>query len=273
MVGRNHPLLRRIRAFRRDRRALEHEGLLIAEGIHLVEEALGAGVALEAVVTSPRLERVPGGAALLEALRELSIEPIAATEEALDSVQDARAPQPVVALVRMPSRALADAVPGRSGTPLVVIADAVQDPGNLGALVRTADAAGATALVATGPSADLRHPRTVRATMGSCFRLPTSRGEPREVLAALAGAGIALLAADPRRGSPYDEIAWGRPTALVIGGEGGGLAETWTSAAEAFVRIPMREGVESLSVPAAGAVLLFEAARRRRVKPPGTSAG
>jgi TrmH family RNA methyltransferase len=273
VVGRNHPLLRRIRAFRRDRPALHREGLVVAEGVHLVAEALGAGAGLEAVVVSPRLAEVPGGADLLTALRRASIEPLVAADEALRAVQDARAPQPVVALARIPSLPVADAVPGRPGVPLVVVADGVQDPGNLGALLRAADAAGASSLLASGRSADLRHPRLVRATMGSCFRLPAARGEPGEILAALAARDIPVLAADPRRGVSHDETDWRGPLALVVGGEGAGLADRWSTAADRFVRIPMREGVESLSVPVAGAVLLFEAARQRRIRPRATSAG
>lgn len=257
-------MLRRIRALRRDHRALAREGLVIAEGIHLVAEALREGVVLEAVVFSPRLARVPGGPEVLQALRRAPSEPLEASEEAVAALQDPRTPQPLVALARFPPRSLQDTIPGRSGVPLVVLAHGVQDPGNLGSLARAADAAGSTGLVCTGGSANLRHPRFVRATMGSLFRLPATHAEPADTLARLTELAIPLLAADPRRGKPHDEIDWRAPLAVVVGGEGAGIVPPWTNAVRDFVRIPMHPAVESLSVPAAAAVLLFEAARQRR---------
>ncbi len=264
MSGRSEPVLRRIRALRRDRDLLEREHVVVAEGVHLVGEALRTGIPIEAVVVSPRLGVVPGGAELARALRVAGIEPVTADDEAVRAAQDARSPQPVVAIARLPSRRLDEVVPGLCGVPLVVVADGVQDPGNLGSLLRSADAAGATGFVATGASARLRHPRTVRATMGSIFRLPWAAASPEPVLALLARLGIPTVGADPRRGISHDAFDWTRPVALVLGGEGAGLDRAWTQALASRVRIAMRGEVESLSVPAAGAVLLFEASRQRR---------
>jgi TrmH family RNA methyltransferase len=264
LVDRSHSVLRRIRALRRDRDRLEAEGVVLAEGVHLVAEALRAGIPFEAVVVSPRLPSVPGGAALAQALGGSGVEPIVADDDEVRSVQDARSPQPVVAIARFAARALSDALPGRPGVPLVVVADGVQDPGNLGSLLRSADAAGATGFVATGPSARLRHPRTVRATMGSIFRIPAAGAEAGDVRSLLARLGIQPVGADPQRGALHDEFDWTGPVALVIGGEGAGIEGVWEEALASRVRIAMSAEVESLSVPAAGAVLLFEAARRRR---------
>jgi len=278
LIGRSHAVLRRMRALRRDLDLLEREQAVVAEGVHLVAEALRAGIPLDAVVASPRLPAVPGGADLARALADRGVEPLVADDEAVRSVQDARSPQPVVAIARLAARPLDGTVPGRSGVPLVVIADGVQDPGNLGSLLRSADAAGATGFVATGASAHLRHPRTVRATMGSIFRIPAATAESGEVRSLLARLGIPAVGADPRRGVPHDATDWSGPVALVIGGEGAGLDRAWEEGLAVRVRIEMHVGVESLSVPAAGAVLLFEAARQRRranerVTPGGRSSG
>lgn len=252
-----------MRALRRDRNLLEREEAVVAEGVHLVAEALRAGIPLEAVVVSPRLPAVPGGAELARALRSAGVEPIVADDEAVRSVQDARSPQPVVAIVRLPSRPLEEVVPGRPGLPLIVVADGVQDPGNLGSLLRSADAAGATGFVATGASAHVRHPRSVRASMGSIFRIPSTAAGPEAVRALLARLRIPAFGADPRRGVAHDAFDWRGPFALVLGGEGAGLDPAWEAALASRVRIAMHGEVESLSVPAAGAVLLFEASRQR----------
>jgi TrmH family RNA methyltransferase len=252
-----------MRALRRDRDLLDREQVVVAEGVHLVAEALRAGIPLEGVVASPRLAAVPGGAELARALRGAGIEPLAADDPAVRSVQDARSPQPIVAIARLPSRALEEVVPGRPALPLVVVADGVQDPGNLGSLLRSADAAGATGFVATGASAHLRHPRCVRATMGSIFRIPSTAAGRETVRTLLARLGIPAVGADPRRGIVHDAFDWRKPIALMLGGEGAGFDGAWEESLVSRVRIAMHGGVESLSVPAAGAVLLFEAARQR----------
>jgi TrmH family RNA methyltransferase len=182
----------------------------------------------------------------------------------MDSLQDARSPQPVMLVVRRAAASVASVLAGRGGVPLVVIAWGVQDPGNLGGIVRSADAAGATGLIATGGSADLYHPRTVRATMGSIFRLPLTDGEGDDILDRVAAAGLVTIGAVPRGGTPYDAIDWRAPSALLLGGEGAGLPGELEARSGVRVGVPMRHGVESLSVGAAAAVLLFEAARSRR---------
>jgi TrmH family RNA methyltransferase len=140
----------------------------------------------------------------------------------------------------------------------------VQDPGNLGTLVRSADAAGATELVACD-GADLHHPRAVRATMGAIFRLPCSRAPFAAAAAALAARGVLRVGADASGGRDYAAFDWRRPVAIVLGGEGAGLAALPKGSLDDTVRIPMHAGADSLSVAAAGAVLLFEAARVRRL--------
>ncbi len=264
MVGKSHPALKRLRALRRDGSARAADGVLVAEGIHLAEEALASGAAIELAVHSPRLPRVPGGEELLRGLADRARTLLEAPEETLEKIQDARAPQPVVLVVRFEPPPLEEIVRGRGGAALLVIADGIQDPGNLGSLLRSADAAGATGFLAAEGSADLAHPRVVRATMGSIFRLPSASARGEALRGALRAAGIPLVATASDGEVDYDAYDWREPAAVVFGAEGPGIRAEWLRAANATVRIPMREGVESLSVPAAGAVVLFEAARRRR---------
>jgi TrmH family RNA methyltransferase len=171
----------------------------------------------------------------------------------------------VLLVVRRPDGARARAVPGLPGVALVAVAVGVQDPGNLGSILRSADGAGATGFVTVGSSADLFHPRAVRASMGAIFRLPSAQeSEAEPLLAHLRRLGIATLAAHPSSELLYDLCDLRGPVALFFGGEGSGLHADLSRRLDGAVRIPMRRGVESLSVGAAAAVLLFEAARQRR---------
>ncbi len=265
MLGRAHPTIRRLRALRRDPRQREAEGVFLAEGTHLAEEALRAGAPVELALVSLGLDRTVEGRHLRARLASSGTHVEETSDDVLDSLQDARSPQPVLLLVRRATVGLANVLDeGRPGAPLLVVAHGVQDPGNLGGILRTADAAGATGFVATGHGADLFHPRTIRATMGSIYRIPCATADVEAVLAALPHRGVIAVATEADRGVPFDLHDFRVPTALLFGNEGGGLGEEIAERCQASVRIPMRPGVESLSVGAAAAVLLFEAARQRR---------
>jgi len=269
MPGPSGPAVGRIRALRRDAARRDEEGVLLAEGLHLADEALAAEVSIESAWVSPELSLSPEGRALRERLEARASEFLEVGAALLDSLQDARAPQPVLLVVRFRPASIESALRGRGGVPLVAVAVGVQDPGNLGAIVRTADAAGATGFVATGRGADLLHPRAVRATMGSIFRIPVARAGTREIPEALRAAAIRGVGTAPRAPVDHEGVDWTRPTALFLGGEGAGLPEEIRDSLDALVSIPMHPGVESLSVGAAAAVLLFAARRARRLSSAG----
>lgn len=254
MISRGHPIVKRLRALRADPERRLEEGVFLAEGIHLAEEALRAQAEIETAVVAPGLR----DSALRAALARRAARFEEAPDDLLDALQDARTAQPVLLVVRRRE------VPPRKGVPLVLVAVGVQDPGNLGALLRSADAAGATGLLACG-GVDPFHPRAVRATMGAIFRLPCARVPFARAREELHARGIPLVGADAAGEVDYVDYDWTAAAAIVVGGEGAGLAEVPRSALAATVCIPMHEGAESLSVAAAGAVLLFEAARARRL--------
>ena len=264
-LSRGHADLRHLRALRRDREARAAAGVFVAEGMHLAQEALNQGAPVLRAVVSPALARSAEGRALLARLQERAVPTAEVEDTVMDGLQDARTPQPVLLLVRRPETTLAAAVPGLSGVALVAVAAGVQDPGNLGAILRSADAAGATGFVALGSGADLYHPRAVRASMGSVFRLPCAEAaDAAPLLAHLKELGIASLAAHPEAELLYDLCDLRAPLALFFGAEGGGLPTDLARQLDASVKVPMRPGVESLSVGAAAAILLYEAARQRR---------
>jgi len=264
MLSRTDPLARRLRALRSDAALRESEKVFVAEGIHLAIDALAAGALIDAAVVSPRLSESDSGRNLERLLREKVAEVHVSSDATLDALQDARSPQPIVLIVRRTAPTLSAVLAGRGGTPLVVVACGVQEPGNLGALWRTADAAGASGFVATEGSVHLTHPRTVRASMGAIFRLPAVEASMAAVLEDVKVRKLTVVGANARSAAAYDDLDWTGPLALLFGGEGSGIPPEAEEALDLRVAIPMAPGVESLSVNAAAAVLLFEAARKRR---------
>jgi TrmH family RNA methyltransferase len=263
MISRSHNVARRLRALRKDAALRAAEGVFVAEGIHLAEEALASFAEVEVAVVSARLGQSAEGRELWQRLRTSGIEVEQASDATLAGLQDARSPQPVVLVVKRRPWPLSDLLSGRGRTPLVLVACGVQDPGNLGTLMRTAEAAGATGFAASGGS-ELFHPRAVRATMGAIFRMPAVEAPLGEFLDRASAIGLRLVGADARGAEPYEACAWTAPTALLLGAEGSGLPDEARKRVDSRVSIPMAPGVESLSVGAAAAVLLFEAARARR---------
>lgn len=240
------------------RKARERRGLALIEGVRLVEEALAAGLALEGAVVSPALEATDRGRALQAALtaRGVPLEPVDAAQ--LAELADTEHPQGIVAAVTPPAWTLA----GLGAGPVLVL-DAVQDPGNVGTMLRTALALGAGGVVALPGTAELANPKVLRAAMGAAFRLPHLAVEERELLAWAAAAGRPLWATamdgeDVRR-VPVD----GAAPLLVLGNEGAGVRATLAEAAARRVAIPIAPGAESLNVATAAALFLWEFARAR----------
>lgn len=232
--------------------------LVLAEGPHLVEEAVRAGLTVVAVVATEEGRTGAAGEAVAAlAHRGVPVHTVAA--RAFAGLAATRAPQGVLAVVRLPSPPpLAGAWAGEG---LVLGLDAVQDPGNVGALARTARAAGA-AMVALGRgSARPDDAKTLRASQGALFFVPAWRGDLAEAVAAARAAGARVAATAPRGGvAPWRADLRG-PVLLLLGGEGAGLAPALAEAADLRLTLPMAAG-ESLGVAAAGAVVLYERVRQ-----------
>jgi TrmH family RNA methyltransferase len=256
--SRSNAVVRRFRALK-ERAAGD---LALLEGTKLLEEALAAGAAITEVAASPRAGRTPRGRALLAALGERGVPVRFMDDDVLASVSEAETSQGLVALARRPAFAEEALLAGR---PLLLVAVGIQNPGNVGALLRSAEAAGATGAYLAEGCADPFSWKALRGSMGSAFRLPhLRRVGVRETLKRLAGRGVATVAATSSGEALYDEVDFTRPVALVLGNEGAGLDEEVLAAASARVAIPMSGGVESLNVAVAAGILLFEAARQRR---------
>jgi len=250
-----------VRALEDDKSLRLREGLYLAWGIHLGREALNSGASVQEAMVGPLLERGAEGRRLLISLQSRGIPILRAATRVLDSIIPGCGDQGILLVVRRPSHTLT-AITGRKPA-LVLVAHGVQDPGNLGSILRTAGALGSEAVIVLEGCADPFGSRSVRAAMGAQFTLPVAVASTSETLGALADGGLQIVAADSAGGRRPFEIDFRAPTALVVGNEGGGLPPAILDRAAARVRIPMVDRAESLNVHAAVVALLYEAARQR----------
>ncbi|HVA03342.1 MAG TPA: RNA methyltransferase [Acidimicrobiales bacterium] len=230
------------------------------EGVKLLHSALQAGAPVEAVFVDDRARRSPEFSAVLDSALDQGARIFDLAPGVLERVADTVTPQPVLAVVGMPDATL-DLL---GGATFVVVCIDVRDPGNAGAVIRVAHAAGADAVVCSEGTVDPFNPKTVRASAGSVLHIPiVVAGDAESVLDSLKGHGLRCLAAVSRGGTPYSDVDVTSPFALVLGNEASGLPSQLAPRLDAMVTIPMGGGAESLNVSTAAAVLCFDAARRR----------
>ncbi|GBD33597.1 23S rRNA (adenosine(1067)-2'-O)-methyltransferase [bacterium HR33] len=245
------------------RKTRRRRGLAVAEGIRLVEEALAAGVEFRGVLVSPAAERSARGAALLRALGDRAIPMQEVTDRTLEELADTETPQGVIAVVEPKRFGIAE-IRAEPGCPVLVL-DAVQDPGNVGTLLRTAFALGCSGAILLAGTADPANPKVLRAAMGATFRLPVATAEVGELKAWLRERGVALWAA-AAEGKPLFRLEAPELLALAVGNEGAGLRPEVGSLASEWVSVPLARGAESLNVAVAAGIILYEAGRVRRAR-------
>jgi len=267
ITSRQNPLVARYRAAARGRA----DDLLLLDGAHLVADALDAGVHLReaAVADGADVADAAGHAArrgeiraLAARLTEAGVEVVAASAAVMDALSPVRSASGIVALADRPSLDAGRMYGG--GAPLVIVAVDVQDPGNLGAIVRVAEAGGATGLVSAGRSADPFGWKALRGSMGSALRIPVVvREHADQAVADARRHGCRIVAAVPRGGRSLFDINLKMPAAVLIGGEGPGLPAAIVDAADDRVTIPMQSPVESLNAAVTAALIVYEARRQR----------
>ena len=255
-----NPLVRRFR----EAAAGEPPEVMVVEGPKLVAEALAAELPVDEAAIAPRLLEHPLGMDLRRRLDRAAAVMHECSDAVLERLSSVTTHQGVAAIVRRPAWSLDDVL-GRGGSPLVVVAAGIKDPGNLGALVRTAEAAQASGLLALEGGADPFRDKAVRAAAGSVFRLPVLAAVTLQQLMELAKRRALQVMVAEGQG---DVAPWDAdlrvPTVLVVGGEGAGVPEELRARATVRVRIPMAPTVDSLNVAVAAGVLLYEARRQRR---------
>ncbi len=256
-----HPIVKEARRLDADASARRSERKGIAWGRHLALEALAAAVPIETALLSPDLEKDEEGTRIAKAIARTGARVVRVTPSLLDGIAAGAGDQGVALVIRRPGTGLDDLLSACRS--LLLLAHGIQDPGNLGSILRSGRSLGAEGVAVLEGSADPWSSRALRAAMGATFRLPVVESTAARVLPLLKAAGIRLVAAVSSEGATPDRIDLKSPVALLLGREGSGLPEDLIGAAQDRVRIPMSPGADSLNVHAAAAILLYETHRQR----------
>lgn len=240
------------------RKGRRRRNLTVAEGVRLVEEAVGAGVRLHGAVVSNAAESHPRSAGLIRSLADHAVTVETVTERVFASLTDTASAQGVLAVIEPRRWSLADlaVVPG---SPVLVL-DAVQDPGNVGTLLRTAHALGAGCAILLPGTADPANPKVLRAAMGAVFRFPAALAREEEFAAWVSRHGVTVWAA-AASGTPIQRLAPPPLLAVVVGNEGAGVRPALRALAADRVAVPLAAGAESLNVAVAAGIILHAVAR------------
>jgi TrmH family RNA methyltransferase len=237
---------------------------VLLDGAHLVQDAHSAGAVFEVlVVAASRLQSATEEATLALALENSDVDVVAVDDKVFAAISPVKTPSGLAAIARRK----VSAPPIICGHPraFVVAAIDVQDPGNIGSLLRAAEAGGATGAFVCGVSANPFSWKALRGSMGSALRLPIVAGMTSDaVVTCMKSAGLRLVAAVAHGGDPPDEIDWRGPVGLLLGGEGPGLNDEIIARSDVHVTVPMAVTVESLNIAVAGGILIY-AARRQRI--------
>lgn len=248
--------------WQKKRKARDEEGVYIVEGIRMYREAPRAQVR-EVYVSEQFYSRYGEELGLSAWGRQMEI----LSDHVFSHVSDTKTPQGILLVMEQRSCEICEMLDldAQGRKPLLMVLDNLQDPGNLGTILRAGEAAGVTGVIMSQDCVDIYNPKVIRSTMGSVYRMPFVYVEHLpETLEVLAEAGIHSYAAHLKGKNSYDQEDYTRGTAFLIGNEGNGLRDEVADAAECYIKIPMCGEVESLNAAVASSVLMFEAARQRR---------
>jgi TrmH family RNA methyltransferase len=254
----------------RDRRERDRTGLTLVDGAREIRRAVDAGAdVVEVFVCEPQLAGLDARAAL-DGLRRRDVAIQATSEAVFAKLAFGERSEGLVAIVRIPSLELdALALPA---DPLVAVVEGVEKPGNLGAILRSADGAAVDAVVAASPRTDLFNPNAIRASAGTIFGVPLAAAATSDVLTWLRDRHLRIVAARVDAAERYTDVDLTGPLALVVGAEAEGLGGAWSAADIVAVRLPMLGVADSLNVSVSAAILFYEA-RRQRGEPARTTRG
>jgi TrmH family RNA methyltransferase len=250
-----NPRVKYIVKLRDDRRQRQRDGVTLVEGAYELELALASGLRPREVFHCAELsagKTAPG----------LDLAPVTVSRAVFEKMSHREGPDGWLAVFPLPRRSL-DRLP-LSAVPLLVLTEAVEKPGNLGAILRTADAAGVDGLLVCDPRVDLYNPNVIRASRGTVFTVPALETTSAEVLAWLRANRIRVLAATPQADVLHFETDLRGPLCIAVGTEDEGLSDFWLENADLRVKIPMAGRVNSLNVSASTAIILYEAVRQRK---------
>lgn len=238
------------------------EGRFVIEGVRIVEEALGRAGCVEKLVVTPHAATDDRAALLVESAREQGIDTLWVADRVADYIADTRTSQGILALAR-PVEFTEDDLEGGQ-IPVILVAHLLQDPGNLGTIIRVAEAAGVGGVVSTPGTVDFFNPKALRATMGSIFRMPTLRADSLDgFVERFRAKGYQILAAMVSAKKYYFEADLTKPTVVLLGQEAAGLPMEAYGLSDLQISIPMATMMDSLNVGSAASVILYEAVRQK----------
>jgi TrmH family RNA methyltransferase len=248
-----NPRVKHIVRLRDDKRQRREDGLMLVEGYDEIQLALAAGYKPRTLLSAPELAT--------RQIAAIDAESITVNRAVFEKMSYRENPDGWLAIFPIPRTALDDLKLSQS--PLVIVAESVEKPGNLGAILRTADAAHVDALLVCDPRVDLWNPNVVRASRGAVFSVPVVESENASALEWLKTRKMRVLAATPSANVLYSDVDLSRPVAIAVGTEDEGLSEFWMSNADLKIKIPMMGKVNSLNVSVSTALLVYEAVRQR----------
>jgi RNA methyltransferase, TrmH family len=238
--------------------------LIFVEGLRLCEEALRSSLKIEAVIYSEEIAQKERAAVFLEEVEKVAERLVSVSEKLLATISYTKTPQGIVALASRPESGPHRLEMTAGDAPLVAVMHGINNPVNVGAILRSAEAAGVTGVIATTNTSDPFSPKSLRGAMGSAFRLPIWFGSSyQDALAWCAEHEIETVCASVNAETLYTDVDWTRRQALIVGPEAAGLTAEEVKSAQLAIRIPMQGEVESLNVAVATAIVLYEAARQR----------
>jgi RNA methyltransferase, TrmH family len=260
ITSRDNSLLRRARAVRDGK----IDDAIFIEGLRLCEEALNSGLQIESLIYSDQLARKDRAWHLIDRLARAATKSAAVSEKLLSSISYTKTPQGIVVLAVRPTHDENSFAMKQPKSALLIMLHEINNPVNVGAIIRTAEAAGATGIIATAKTADPFSPKALRGAMGSAFRLPIWHGaEYAEAITWCKSKRIKSVIADISGHVIYTAVDWTEPSALIVGRESTGLTSDEIATADEVVRIPMHGSAESLNVAVAAGVILYHAAAQR----------
>jgi TrmH family RNA methyltransferase len=260
IISRDNSLLRNARAVREGK--INEE--IFVEGLRLCEEALSSQLSISAVIYSKEIAQKARAAKFLADVSKVCDRVVAVSEQLLATVSYTKTPQGIIVLAERPQSGENVLTAATSTPALLIVMHGLNNPVNVGAILRTAEAAGATGAIATTNASDPFSPKALRGSMGSAFRLPIWQGASlNQVLCWCAERNITTVSADVSGATVYTDYDWKTPSAIVVGPEAKGLSRAEVAETATAVKIPMRGHVESLNVAVAAAILLYDAARQR----------
>ena len=247
----------------RDRRHRHKQARILIDGARELRRAIGAGLKMVEVFVCRSECRTPDAQRVLEMLDTSGAEVLEVTQAVLEKLEFGHRSEGVLGVAETPQRKLADL--GLPDCPLVAVLEGAEKPGNVGAVLRSADGAGVSALIVADGGTDLYNPNAIRASLGTIFTMPLAAATTAETIDWLRSHDLAVYAARVDGAVPYTEADLRRPAAIVLGSEAAGLTAAWSGDWLTAVRLPMQGTADSLNVSATAAVLFYEALRQRGV--------